>query len=80
MTTELNPVDVILSALRIKRERVTGDDIAVKKRQRDELRDAINAIETPGSAPDAERLRELLGDPDDRAVRDALAAWDGLQQ
>ena len=75
------PSDVILPALRLARERVTGDDPEAKERRRGELADMIIAVRMHGSLaqtprPTAGELTALLGDPDDEDLRRALAAWD----
>lgn len=70
----------LIEALKLARERVTSDSIGIKQRRRDELKAAIGAMyfysETGQEKPSAHGLRELLGDPDDKAIRDALAHWD----
>lgn len=72
--------DVIVAALRLARERVTGDDPEAKERRREELADAAVRVRTHHavthvSKPTAEELTSLLGDPDDGDLRRALAAW-----
>jgi hypothetical protein len=74
------PEDVIVSALKLARERVTGDDADAKQRRREELADMIIRVQMHGSIdrvprPTAEELTALLGDPDDGELRRALAAW-----
>lgn len=70
----------IMVALKLARERVIGDLISIKQQQRDELKMAIGAmylyLETGQDKPSAEDLRGLLGDPDDKATREALEHWD----
>lgn len=73
--------EVIIGALQLARERVTGDDLAAKARKRQELVSALEQVRAwqggGGDKPDAARLRELLGDPDDRVIRVSLAALEG---
>ncbi len=72
---------IIIGALQLARERVTGDDHEVKLRRREDLLGALEQVrgwqDGGGGKPDVARIRELLGDPDDRPIRDALAALEG---
>lgn len=76
------PSSVIIPALRLARERVTGDDVDAKERRREALADMIirtrmHGVMGPGVArPTAQELKEALGDPDDGDLRKALAAWE----
>lgn len=77
------PSEVIVSALRLARERVTGNDLEEKISRRMQLTDLITRAQlAPGAGlfgttrPSAAELREALGDPDDKALRDALAGWE----
>jgi hypothetical protein len=82
MTQTQHEVDggIIIGALQVARERVTADTIAEKQRRRDDLKSAIDAmyyyLETGQDKPSAADLRELLGDPDDKTIREALQHWD----
>ena len=74
------PASVIIPALRLARERVTGDDPEAKERRRGELADMIIRVRMHGvlaqtPRPTADELREALGDPGDGELRRALAAW-----
>jgi hypothetical protein len=75
------PSSVIVPALRLARERVTGDDPDAKEREREALADMIvrvrmHGVMGPGvTRPTAAELTEILGDPDDGDLRKALAAW-----
>jgi hypothetical protein len=71
---------ILIGALEVARERVTADTIAAKQAKRDELKAAIGAMyhyldtgQDPLSSAD---LRDLLGDPDDKVIREALQHWD----
>jgi len=70
---------VILSSLRLARERVTGDTLQVKARRLAELNEAIGEIaacRVPASSPlSAARVRELLGDPEGHHISEAVDAW-----
>lgn len=75
-----SPAEVIVSALRLARERVTGEDPEAKERRREALADmvirvqmhsALNQVPRPTKA----ELTEILGDPDDGDLRRALEAW-----
>lgn len=72
--------DVIVAALRLARERATGD-MAEKEIRRERLADlALRAVLYAGDPgdpgrPTADDLRDVLGDPDDKGLRDALKAW-----
>lgn len=74
------PAGVIVSALWLAAERVTGDDLAQKERTRHALRDAATRIHQRldgiAEGPSATELRGLLGDPDDEDLRKALAWWE----
>jgi hypothetical protein len=75
-----SPTEVIVSALKLARERVTGDDQEAKERKREELADMIIRVQMHGALnqvprPTAQELTALLGDPDDGALRRALASW-----
>lgn len=75
------PTEVIVSALKLARERLTGDDLEAKERKREELADMVIRVQMHGyldqvSRPTAEELIALLGDPDDGDLRRALAAWE----
>ena len=82
MTQTQHEVDggIIIGALQVARERVTADTIAEKQARRDDLKAAISAmyyyLETGQDKLSAADLRELLGDPDDKKVREALQHWD----
>ena len=71
---------IIIGALQVTRERVTGTSIADKQSRRDALKAAIDAmyyyLETGQEQPSSGELRGLLGDPDDREIREALQHWD----
>lgn len=82
MTDEsgVSPAEVIVSALKLARERVTGDDPEAKERRREELADMVIRVQMHGALnqvprPTAEELTALLGDPGDGDLRRALAAW-----
>jgi hypothetical protein len=67
--------EIILGALKLARERVTGDPDE-KEIRRERLADLIARIRVGGSArPSAGDLKDALGDPDDSEIRTALAAW-----
>lgn len=74
-----SPEETVLAALRLARERVTGDDLVIKRSRRQAISEAIAGIEGAASAPgrpDAAELRILLeGQPDDR-LRTVLDTWD----
>jgi hypothetical protein len=72
-----SPAAVIIEALKLERERVTGDDVDAKERRREELADAMVRVQMHAnvSRPTAEELTSLLGDPDDGELRRAIAAW-----
>jgi hypothetical protein len=75
-----HPEDVIIAALKLARERVTGDDQEAKERKREELADVVIRVQRHGALnqvprPTAQELAALLGDPDDGVLRKALAAW-----
>lgn len=70
--------EVILGALRLARERVTGEDPEDKKQRRGSLEDLIArmpAVSRP-ARPTVTELTDALGDPGDSLLRRALAAWD----
>jgi hypothetical protein len=71
---------IIIGALQVARERVTGESVSDKQARRDTLKAAIDAmyyyLETGQDQLSSADLRELLGDPDDKAVREALQHWD----
>lgn len=74
------PTEVIVSALRLARERVTGDDPEAKERKREALADMIIRVQMHSALnqvprPTKAELTEILGDPDDGVLRKALAAW-----
>jgi hypothetical protein len=76
---EQTPADVIVAALRLAKERVTGEP-QEKERRREELADMINKVQmhdviTLVPRPTADELKEILGDPDDGKLRKAIAAW-----
>lgn len=78
-TEESRPV--LLGALRLAKERVTGDDPTAKERQRERISDMIARLRlntAPGDdrRPTAAELTELLGDPDDGELRAAIRAWE----
>jgi hypothetical protein len=73
----------IIDALQLARERVTGDDLAVKQEKRDRLKTTISRVYAFldgdfAAQPSASELRELLGDPDDKELRASLDRWDSL--
>jgi hypothetical protein len=78
---ESTPADVIVAALKLARERVTGDDPEAKELRRDDLGDLATRVILYHDRPEAEgrpsagELTEALGDPDDGNLRRALAAW-----
>jgi hypothetical protein len=73
--------DILDSSLKIARERVTGDDPDAKERRRERLSDLIVRVimywdrADAEGRPSREDLTEALGDPGDKEIRDALAAW-----
>jgi hypothetical protein len=78
--TGVSATEVIVSALKLARERVTGDDPEAKERRREALADMVIRVQTHGvlnqaPRPTAEELTALLGDPDDGELRKAIAAW-----
>lgn len=79
-TTQQQDVDLIIAALSLARERVTGDSAMAKVDKRVRLNKAIDEINTwldgHGTKPSAMRLREMLSDPDARDIRQALGRWD----
>jgi hypothetical protein len=67
-------------------ERVTGDDLIAKRQRKDALLGAAIRItgwqKSGPSAPQrpaAAELRALLGDPDQKEIREALDRWDTLE-
>ena len=73
------PGITIVAALRLARERVTGD-LADKERRREALSDMIIKVQMHDSIgmvprPTAAELSRILGDPDDGELRRALGAW-----
>ena len=74
----------LIEALKLTRERITGDSVEAKQDRWDRMSLAIASVRdyldggarVGGDRPSAADLRELLGDPDDKATRDALANWD----
>jgi hypothetical protein len=78
-TTENSPADTIIAALRLARERAVSDTVEGKEARRAELERAIKSMlvakDTGQGGPDAQELRGLLGDPDDRNLRQALESW-----
>lgn len=73
------PGNVIVAALRLARERATGD-LEAKERRREALADMIIRVRMHDAMnqvprPTAEELKEILGDPDDGDLRKAIAAW-----
>jgi hypothetical protein len=78
--TGKSPGEVIVAALFLAGERMTGDDLEVKMRRRQALADTALRVQAHDSVtqvhrPTAEELTGLLGDPDDGELRRALAAW-----
>jgi ethanolamine utilization microcompartment shell protein EutL len=78
--TVRSPGEVIVSALKLARERVTSDDPEAKERRREALADMVIRVQMHGALnqvprPTAGELREILGDPDDGDLRRALEAW-----
>lgn len=71
---------VLAGALRLAAVRVTGDDPDAKRDRRDALRNAAAGIDMMAAVIEdpvtADQVRDLLGDPDDREVRQALEAWE----
>ena len=72
--------DILIEALGLARERVTADTVDGKREKRDRLRNAVSGLWTGRDAgqggPSGADLRELLGDPDDKRLRQAISAWD----
>jgi len=73
---------VIMDALRLARERVTGDDPEEKERQRERLADLIVRMHAANAAarPTGTELSEALGNPDDGRLRQAISAWDRARE
>lgn len=85
-------VKVITSALRLAKERVTGDSTAAKLARQLAIGNALERIRLgcrqdsstdpqlaaaqAGEVPPAAAIRVLLGNEDSLEIRDALAAWD----
>lgn len=70
---------VIIDALRLARERVTGDSLHAKIKRRHLIDSGISRMaHDPGTdgAMTAGELRDLLGDLDDKNLRHALGEWD----
>lgn len=69
----------IIGALKLARERVTGDSISAKQDQRDDLKQAIGEMmmwqDTGEGGLTSGELRVLLGDPEDKKIRQALEDW-----
>jgi hypothetical protein len=80
MSTE-SPADVIIGALRLARERVTGDDPDEKEQRREQLADLMVRVQMhdggngTGERPTTQELTKALGDPDDGKIRSALHSW-----
>ena len=78
--TARQAADVLIRELRLAAERVTGEDPQAKRDRRKALRNAAAGIDLKAGFLDhgvtAAEARELLGDPDDREVRQALEAWE----
>lgn len=78
--TAREAADVLARALRLAAERVTGEDPGEKRDRRTALRQAATGIDVTAGVIEhpvtAARVRELLGDPGDREVREALEAWE----
>jgi hypothetical protein len=80
----MEPADVIVAALRLARERVTGDDPDAKEREREKLADLIARVQMHREKPEAEgrpsaeELAGALGDPEDERLRRAInVGWGG---
>lgn len=75
---EQSPRNVILDALMMARLRATGDPEA-REIRRERLADLIVRVTAHGKGPferpTADDLREALGYPGERYVRDALKEW-----
>ena len=78
----MTDAELIMDALALKAERTVGPDVQEKARERGHLLDLRNLVEStargddPGSLrPTAAELRDALGDPDDKELREALASW-----
>lgn len=67
--------DIIDGALKLARERVTGE-LDAKTARRERLSSLIVRVSSPEARPSAAELTEALGDPDDREVREALREWE----
>jgi hypothetical protein len=66
---------VILGALRLAKERVTGE-LDEKERRRERLADLIVRMPLDEKArPTQEDLTEALGNPDDGKIRAAISIW-----
>jgi hypothetical protein len=77
----MSPAQVIIAALRLKRERVVFGDYANKLQARGRLDDLIiraGLAYRGEKCPSAAELREALGDAahEDRQLREALDAWE----
>lgn len=74
--TKLEAAGVLANALMLARDRVTGETLEAKQKKRDLLKDAVSRVylwqDGDGPAPPAAELRELLGDPGDARIREAL--------
>ena len=67
---------VIIDALSLAAERVTGDDLAAKRDRSRYLLELKAGVMVGGeAAPSRQELAEALGDPDDATLRHALDAW-----
>lgn len=66
--------DVIARELRLADARFTGE-LEAKRAGRERLRGLLARLDDPAARPGADELRDALGDPDGREVRQALAAW-----
>lgn len=78
--TQDEAAEVLIEALKLKRERVTAPTVGEKQKLRDEYKRVISAMqlwqERHEEAPAATYLAVLLGE-DDARVRDALKVWPG---
>jgi hypothetical protein len=78
--SENPPRDVIVAALLLAKERLTGE-LDVKEIQRERIADLIVRAALYGDnqsqpeRPTAADFTQVLGDPDDRLLREAISAW-----
>jgi hypothetical protein len=67
---------VLIDALGLAAERVTGDDLAAKDSRRRYLLELKAGVMVGGeAAPSSQELAEALGDPEDSILRQAISAW-----